>query len=329
MRLAFSFLSARKMALLPPLFALVFALALYLFGLPLYALLYALALCAPLYLAALAVSFHRYRARHMTLARLLNAPGICGDQLPPPLDALDADMQALVRAAADERDAALSHAKAQYDERIAYYTLWAHQIKTPIAAMRLMLDGKDDADARALLIELWRIERYVDMALCYLRLDSAETDYVFAPCPLEPLVYACVRKFAPQFIQKRIRLTVDPICGEVLTDEKWLAFVIEQLLSNAVKYTPSGGRVHIGLAPEQTLFIEDTGIGIPPEDLPRIFDQGFTGMNGRADKRASGIGLYLCRRIMGNLGHEIRCTSEPGRGTRMELCLRVRRLEKE
>lgn len=329
MKLLFSFLRARQLALLPPLFAAIFALVLYAFGLPLYALLYALALCAPPYLLALAVSFQRCRARHRLLERLRHAPGVCAGQLPPPIDALDADMHALVRAAADERDAALSEAKAQYGERIAYYTLWAHQIKTPIAAMRLMLGGRDDADARALLIELARIERYVEMALCYLRLDSAQTDYVFASCPLEPLVRACARKFAPQFIQKRIRLTVDPLPGDVLTDEKWLAFVIEQLLSNAVKYTPPGGRVHIGLAQNQTLFIEDTGIGIAPEDLPRIFEQGFTGLNGREDKRASGIGLYLCQRILQNLGHGIRCVSEPGRGTRMELSLASRRLEKE
>lgn len=329
MKLLLSFLRARRMALLPPLFAGIFALVLCAFRLPLYALLYALILCLPPYWLALAVSFHRYRARHRLLERLLQAPGVCAGQLPPPIDALDADMQALLRSAIAERDTALASEKAQYDERIAYYTLWAHQIKTPIAAMRLMLDGQDDAEARRLLIELTRIERYVSMALCYLRLDSTQTDYVFAPCPLEPLVRACVRKFAPQFIQKRIHLAVDPLPGDVLTDEKWLAFVIEQLLSNAVKYTLPGGRVHIGLAPEQTLFIEDTGIGIAPEDLPRIFEQGFTGRNGRADKRASGIGLTLCQRICKNLGHGIRCQSEPGRGTRMELRLASRRLKRE
>ncbi len=329
MKLLLSFLGARRMALLPPLFVAVFALVLALFRLPLYALLYACALCVPPYLIALGVSFHRYRARHRLLVRLLSAPGVCGDQLPPPTDALDADMQSLVRAVAAERDRTLSETQAQYEERIGYYTLWAHQIKTPIAAMRLMLDERDDAEARGLLAQLSAIERYVEMALCYLRLDSTDTDYVFASCPLEELVRGCVRKFAPQFIQKRIRLTVEPMDARVLTDEKWLSLVIEQLLSNAVKYTSAGGHVRIGLMPERTLFIEDSGIGIAPEDLPRIFEQGFTGMNGRADKRASGIGLYLCRRILQNLGHGIHFKSEPGKGTRVELDLSARALERE
>ena len=170
-----------------------------------------------------------------------------------------------------------------------------------------------------------RIEQYVEMALCYLRLDSDGTDYVFSRVELEPMVRSCARRFAPQFIARRLRLELVPMEGAAaLTDEKWLAFVVDQLLMNAVKYTPAGGVIRVSTSEGPVLCIEDTGIGIAAEDLPRIFERGFTGHNGRQDKRASGIGLYLCRRICDNLGHTLRCESEVGRGTRFFIGLEKR-----
>ena len=294
MTLIFSYFRTRHMALLPPLFLAVFALVFLLYGLPLYAVGYACALCLPVYLAALAVSFARFCRRHRTLTTLLACADLCAGNLPEP-------------------------------RRIAYYTLWAHQIKTPIAALRLQLAGQDTREARASLCELMRIEQYVEMALCYLRLDSDGTDYVFSRVELEPMVRACARRFAPQFIARRLRLELVPMEGAAaLTDEKWLAFVVDQLLMNAVKYTPAGGVIRVSASEGPVLCIEDTGIGIAAEDLPRIFERGFTGHNGRQDKRASGIGLYLCRRICDNLGHTLRCESEVGRGTRFFIGLEKR-----
>ena len=115
----------------------------------------------------------------------------------------------------------------------------------------------------------------------------------------------------------------------VLTDEKWLLFVIEQLLSNAVKYTPAGGVITVTLDQDGVLVLQDTGIGIAPGDLPRVFERGYTGLNGRTDKRASGLGLYLCKRICQNLRHSIRVTSAPGQGTAVYLTLRRDKLEIE
>ena len=115
----------------------------------------------------------------------------------------------------------------------------------------------------------------------------------------------------------------------VLTDEKWLLFVIEQLLSNAVKYTPAGGVITVTLDQDGVLVLQDTGIGIAPGDLPRVFERGYTGLNGRTDKRASGLGLYLCKRICQNLRHAIRVTSVPGQGTAVYLTLRRDKLEIE
>lgn len=126
-------------------------------------------------------------------------------------------------------------------------------------------------------------------------------------------------------MRKKIKLELSSIDIQVLTDEKWLEFVIEQILSNAIKYT-AGGTISIYLKEEpeketKELIIEDTGIGIAPEDLPRIFEKGYTGYNGHADKRSTGIGLYLCRKIMRKLSHEITIESEIGKGTRVHLRL--------
>ena len=329
MRLLFDYLRACPLALVPLPCALTAAAVGLLYGLPASAALYALLLALAVWLPALLIGFLRYRRRHILYERLLRAPELCIQGLPEPQFPQEWEVQALLRAALLERDDALSQSEARHAEQVGYYTLWAHQIKTPLAAMRLMLAERDDAQARELRLELARVERYVEMALCYLRLDGSQTDYVFAKVALEPLVRACVRRFAPQFISKRLRLELESLPGEVLTDEKWLSFVIEQLLSNAVKYTPPGGAVRIGLSAPGVLLIEDTGVGISAQDLPRIFEQGFTGRNGRADKQASGIGLALSARVMARLGHVISCESTPGQGTRMTLDLRSRALAKE
>ena len=176
--------------------------------------------------------------------------------------------------------------------------------------------------------EVGRIDQYADMVMCYLRLDTGTTDYVIKEYELDVIVRQAVRTYASVFIRKRLRLIYEPLELKVLTDEKWLLFVISQVLSNALKYTPSGS-VTIYKKEPQTLCIKDTGIGIAPEDLPRIFEKGYTGDNGRADKKASGIGLYLCRRICTNLGHKITVRSAPGEGTEVCICLERAELEIE
>ena len=138
-----------------------------------------------------------------------------------------------------------------------------------------------------------------------------------------------MRKFAGQFIRKKIRLDYEPLGAMVLTDEKWLRFVVEQVLSNALKYTPAGGTISVTLEDPLTLCIADTGIGIAPEDLPRVFDRGFTGYNGRREQKSSGIGLYLCRRILDKLGHTITVDSVPGEGTVVSIRLDSREMRVE
>ncbi|MBQ3405551.1 MAG: sensor histidine kinase, partial [Oscillospiraceae bacterium] len=240
----------------------------------------------------------------------------------------DADYRRVIALLQEVRRMRESEAALKYADMVEYYTLWAHQIKTPIAAMRLTLQNEDSPLSRRLMTELGRVERYVEMVLAYLRLDSDSTDYVLRECELDDVVRGAVRKFSGEFIQRRLALDFRPTNIRVLSDEKWLSFVLEQLLSNALKYTPEG-KVSVYLEAPATLCVADTGIGIAPEDLPRVFEQGYTGCNGRMDKRASGLGLYLCRRVCGNLGHGIAVESEPGRGTTVRLDLSRKRLGAE
>lgn len=221
-----------------------------------------------------------------------------------------------------------SHMRDKYADMVDYYTVWVHQIKTPISAMKLHLQNEDSHLSRKLSLDLFRIEQYVEMVLMFLRLDSESTDYVIRKYDLDGIVKQAVKKFSGEFIEKKLRLEYEPLDTEVLTDEKWLSFVIGQVLSNALKYTKEGA-VSIYLKGEKTLCIKDTGIGIAPEDLPRIFERGYTGCNGRRDKMATGIGLYLCKRICHNLRHEIWAESVVGRGTVICLDLSREKLEIE
>lgn len=211
-----------------------------------------------------------------------------------------------------------SAADNRYRDAIEYYTTWAHQIKTPIASMRLALQGEDTALFRRLLSDLSRTEQYVEMVMAFLRLEDAPGDYVFREVALDEVLRQALRRFSAEFIDRRLRLDYTPTELTVLTDEKWLCFVLEQLLSNALKYTREGS-ITVELAGERVLAIRDTGIGIAPEDLPRIFEKGYTGQNGRADKRASGLGLYLCSRICRNLGVGLTVKSTSGVGTTLLL----------
>ena len=178
------------------------------------------------------------------------------------------------------------------------------------------------------MADLFRIEQYVEMVLMYLRLDSDSSDYVIKEHEIGSIVKAAVKKFSGEFISRKISLDMKKIDGTVITDDKWLSFVIEQVISNALKYTPKG-TISIYMEEPKILCIKDTGIGIAPEDLPRIFEKGYTGYNGRADKKASGIGLYLCKRICTNLGHQISAVSEPDRGTLIRISLKQERLKVE
>jgi signal transduction histidine kinase len=191
-----------------------------------------------------------------------------------------------------------------------YYTLWVHQIKTPISALQLLLEAHPSEHTLSMKTELFKIEQYVEMALNYIRLESETSDLRFERQDIYELVKGSIRKYRTLFIEKGIKLNFEPFSLEVVTDAKWFAFCFEQVLSNALKYT-NGGEITIGTAngndsdDSKRLVVADTGIGISPEDLPRVFERGFTGFNGRLDRKSTGLGLYLCKRALPRYRHHL------------------------
>lgn len=309
-------------------FCVIFGVCFALYHFPPEAVLYPALLCGAVGGICLFVSLQRARKWQEELLFLRHMTEELDWKLPDAYYPLDEDYQELILELLDRQRRWSTGAVARYDDMVEYYTIWVHQIKTPIAAMRLRLQSEDSALSRDLTEELGRIEQYVEMVLVYLRLNEGGNDYVIRKTPLDDMVRPAVKKFATQFIRKKVSLVYEPLDISVLTDEKWLTFCIEQIISNAVKYTSSGS-VSIYRKEPKTLCIEDTGMGIAPEDLPRVWEKGYTGYNGRTDKRASGIGLYLCKSICDRLGHTISISSEVGKGTLVEIDLMERALEVE
>ncbi len=308
-----------KIIILLALFVLIFTVVFNLYELPAEVVLYAAALCLLIGLFLFFIGFIRYISRHKTLAEMTRRITVGYDGLPAPRGQLEDDYQELIKVLYRESARARSEVDSAKSELLDYFTLWVHQIKTPIAAMRLLLMTEQGEQNMALAAELVKIEQYVDMALQYLRLDSDTTDLVIHACDLDELIRQSLRKYANLFILKKIQLDFQQTSLEVLTDEKWLSFILEQLLGNALKYTKKGA-VTIR-AEGLTLIVEDTGVGIRPEDLPRIFEKGFTGLNGREDKKSTGLGLYLTKRAADLLGHTITAESTVGIGTRIKIDL--------
>lgn len=293
----------------------------WLYGYPPEPVIYSGILCLLLCLGFYGSGYLRFRKRKELLENILNCLPLELDRLPEPADIHEAYLEEMIRSLNRKRLEAEENRIRSYNEMTDYYTMWVHQIKTPIAALRLLL-AEDEQKNRAALGEVFRVEEYVEMVLGYLRTEDISSDMKFSQCSLDTVVREQIHKYAPVFIAKRLSLNFEDTKEQVLTDSKWLGFVIGQCLSNALKYTKTGG-IHIYLSESRphTLVIRDSGTGIRPEDLPRVFEKGFTGHNGREESHSSGIGLYLSRKIMKKLGHEIRVESCQGEGTRVYLGL--------
>lgn len=302
-------------------FTLVFVVIFSLYKLELEAVLYAAGLCIVSVIVLYAIRFTSYCKEYEQRQQLIKRIEFAYEQLPQGKNLAEEDYQQMIRMLGEINSRHLTQWQKERQESLDYYTTWVHQIKTPIAVMRMILQSEDTKENRDLLAELFRIEQYVDMVLSYIRLGSNQTDFVIQEYDLDSIIRQAIRQYAPQFVRRRIHLSYEPVQMKVLTDEKWLLFIIEQLLSNAVKYTPKG-TVTITVSPEQVLTISDTGIGIAPEDIPRIFEKGFTGYNGRADKKATGLGLYLCSQTAHKLGIGLRAESVPGKGSTFALDLK-------
>lgn len=301
---------------------LVFVFVFYLYGLPIRNIVYALLLLLFGGGIGLAYDFYRYYETYLLLLRCRYAIAYDLPVFPEPRNKIEQGYQEIIEIYYTEHLRVMSNQARLKQEQVDYYTMWTHQIKTPISAMKLLLQSEIKQENQLLLAELFKIEQYTEMALQYLRMDMDTTDFVFQQLCLSDLVKQAVRKYSVLFVQKKIRLVFTETEDKVLTDQKWAVFMIEQIISNTIKYTAAGGTVHIEARKDKEqilLVISDTGIGIQAEDLPRVFDKGFTGYNGRMDKKSTGIGLYLCKKISDKLEHTLSIESEPSKGTQVVL----------
>lgn len=239
------------------------------------------------------------------------------------------DYQNIIKNLKEQNGELKSQERIFKQEMSDYYSMWVHQIKTPIAAMHVLQqileeEYPEQKYIKEIKLELFKIEQYVEMVLTYLRMGEMSGDLKFEKYSLDAIVRQVIRKYSQIFILRKIHLQYAKTSQCIVTDEKWLQFVLEQVLSNALKYTKDGGMIFSYTEEKENkkcLVIEDSGIGIWAEDLPRVFEKGFTGYNGRADKKSTGIGLYMCKKIMERLNHQIWIESEIDKGTKVYLDL--------
>lgn len=303
-----------KLLLLAIICLIIFVVVFVLYDIPLEVIIYATILCSVFGGLITIAGYLIYRKKKIYLSEYANRVTYDLSDLPKSTSQFEEEYQNLLQILFDDRANIISRADKDMSDMIDYYTLWAHQIKTPIAAMRLLIQT-DDKENFEIDEQLFKIEQYVEMVLQYLRSSNINNDLVLLEYNLDTLIKQAVRKYSKLFIRKKINLNYEPLNIKIITDEKWFVFVIEQILSNSLKYTNEGS---ISIYTEgNQLIIEDTGIGISAEDILRVGEKGFTGYNGRNDKKSTGIGLYLCKKILSMISHTLVIESEIDKGTKI------------
>lgn len=241
-----------------------------------------------------------------------------------PRNCIDEAYEVIIKVLQEKAKETSDQIEIRYQGQIEYFTMWVHQIKTPISALSLLLDNTEleSSVKNSMKQEVFKIEQYAGLVLEYLRIDNMSNDFILSPYELDGVVRKVVKKFSTIFIHKKNSLVMEELKFKVQTDERWLAFLIEQILSNALKYTNQGTiriyeeRDYIGRV---VLVIEDTGIGIKEEDIPRIFERGYTGLNGRVNQKATGIGLYLSKKVADKLSCGLSVSSKIHEGTKVSI----------
>ena len=203
----------------------------------------------------------------------------------------------------------------QKDDLNAYFLMWLHQIKTPMTVSKLLLDKPDDTTNTKLKMQLMYIEQYINMAMNYLKMIDHSTDMDITEVNLDDIIKNLLKKYSLLFIHNHISLEYQSNLTYVISDSQWLTILIEQILSNALKYTENGKIAIQYLEEKHALEIRDTGIGIRSEDIPKIFDRGYSGFNGRMNEKSSGLGLYLARKISERLNFQIEVESKLSKGS--------------
>lgn len=309
----------------------LFMLIFFLYGIPLETYGYAFILSGAVGLLFGIWDYLKYWKRHLELYGLYNKITVeYNENFCKPTNLIEKDYQEILKKLFDFTASMEIKNELNRKEMVDYYTLWAHQIKTPITALNLLIQVESRPQNAGLLQQMLKIERYVDMVLHYLRMENMSSDLKLQEYNVLQLVQKAVKQDSSVFIYRKISLNLEEMEDIVITDEKWIVFVIEQILSNALKYTNEGSiSIYMDKEERETLVIEDTGIGIQEEDLPRIFENGFTGYNGRMEKKSTGIGLFLCKQILDRLGHAISVRSTVGSGTQIRINLYRDKLETE
>lgn len=311
-----------------------------------------------IFLILASIGFTRYHIRFHKIKKALLSDADEQSKLPETSDCLEELYQEII----ENQIISRRNIKAEKDrinsDMMQYYGMWVHQIKTPIAAMHLLLQrdlsdllqnkgyigksekisGENNAEddnfeeyylkadelKKELSYELFQIEQYTEMALQYQRVQSDTNDFVLDRVSLDKVIRDSIRKYAKILIRKKLSIQYPGTDISVISDEKWLCFILEQVLSNAVKYTKKGKiTINVFANKNKVICVEivDEGIGISAEDLPRVFEKGYTGYNGHENKTSTGIGLYLCKQAAEKLGHRLEIDSEEGKGTKVRLYL--------
>lgn len=309
-------------------FAVIFATVFGLYSLPLETVLYGSLLCGFVVFLLGIYDFYKYYENHKALLDIKHNISATLLKFPGSKTLTEKTYHDLILTLYEDKVNLNSRLDKQNAELIEYFTIWTHQIKTPLSAADLLLQSTEMEGKEEFYKQLFEIEEYVDMALQYLRIDSMYSDLKIEEYLLLDIIKKAVKSYASIFIYKRIKLNLEEMDTKVLTDEKWLLFVIKQILSNALKYT-NEGEISIFVEEEKTLVIKDTGIGISKEDIPRIFERGFTGYNGRMNKKSTGIGLYLSKKVLDKLSHKINISSEIGKGTTVKIDLSSTKIDVE
>jgi len=271
------------------------------------------------------IDFFKCRARLRELEAILNSLDkkyLFSECVPPAKGVYEQKLFELLRRSGRSMIGAVSDAQAAQREYREYVESWVHEIKTPITAARLLCRNIDGESRKKLSRELGLMENHVERALFYARAESPEKDIIIRPVPLEDIVSQAIQNHRELLIQGGVRIETDGLDGVVYTDKKWVCFILGQLLQNAVRYRGDCPVITLAAQPVgkyTVLTVSDNGIGIPEYELPRIFDRGFTGSNGRLRGGSTGMGLYLCRKLAGALEIEVQAESREGYGTDVTL----------
>lgn len=274
-----------------------------------------------IYFTALAVDFIKLRAQLRQWNAImdgLDQKYLFAECVPKPRGVYQRSLFSLMRRASKSMIESVSDAQASQREYREYVESWVHEIKTPITAAQLICQSADPQTRRKLSQELAQIENHVERALFYARAESPEKDFIIAEINLAELTAQAIQRHRTLLIQCGVRIETEGLDCFVYTDSKWACFLLGQLLQNAARYRSQSPVVALSarhLGRQVQLTVQDNGIGIPTHELPRVFDRGFTGSNGRCRGGSTGMGLYLCRQLAEALEIDLRVASEVGKGT--------------